>query len=144
MTNQEKKEFLGRYRSAGEEVQRLGEEIAQWESRAATVTTRYGVGPRAGGSEDRLQAAVEHIDELRDELSRELERQLALRREIEAALGNLPDERLRQLLRYRYIQGWTWEKISEKTYTDPRWLHRLHDRALDLLTMESHHKAVVL
>ena len=52
--------------------------------------------------------------ELRDELAEELRRQLAIRREIEEAIRALEDERLRELLRLRYLEGLTWAHWLQK------------------------------
>jgi len=125
MTNEEKKAWLGRYRLAGLEVQRLTEEIARWETQATTLTARYGGSP-GGGTEDPLQRSVEKILELRDELARQLQRQLTLRQEIEEAIAGVEDERLRELLRLRYLHGWTWERVAERLKCSQQWAHRLH------------------
>ena len=60
-----------------------------------------------------------------------------LRREIEDVIASVPDGRLRMLLRYRYIDGMTWERIAVNMCMDARWIRRLHGRALSVLTLES-------
>lgn len=138
MTNEEKKAWLNRYRLAGAAVRRLQGEIARWEAQAAALTARYG-GASGGGGDDPLQRAVEEMLAQREELAEELRRQLAIRREIEGAIAQVEDERLRELLRLRYLEGWRWEKIASDWNRDIRWIFRLNSRALDKLTIESHY-----
>lgn len=56
--------------------------------------------------------------------------------EIDEAIEQVSDARLRRLLKLRYIDFNTWEKIAEKMNYDLRWVHRLHKKALQ--TIESH------
>ena len=143
MTREEKKAYLSRYRLAGREVRRLEEELGRWESRAASVTPGYGGEPGGSPRGDALQQAVERILELREDLGRQLMAEVSLRREMGAAIGSLEDPKLRLLLRLRYLDGLTWDELAEKMDLDPRWVRRLHVRALDRLTLESPPSQVV-
>ena len=143
MTTEEKKAFLSRYRLAGREAQRREEELRRWESRAASVTQGWGGEPGGSPRGDALQQAVEKMLELREELGRQLLRELSLRREVEEAVAGLEDPKLRQLLRLRYLDGLTWERLAERMALDCRWVQRLHARALEALTLESHGGPVV-
>lgn len=134
MTNEEKKAWLGRYRLAGAAVRRLQGELARWETQAAVLTARYG-GASGRGSDDPLQRAVEEMLALRDELAEELQRQVALRREIEGAVQQVEDERLRELLRLRYIEGLTWEKVAERFDCSYMQTNRLHKKAISKLDL---------
>ena len=51
----------------------------------------------------------------------------------------LEDGRLRDVMRYRYIDGMKWEQIAVVMRLDYRWVLRLHGRALCKLTIESHY-----
>lgn len=52
-------------------------------------------------------------------------------REIEAAIDKVPDDKHRDLLKWRYLNGWTWERITEGMgRLDVSWTHQLHGRAL--------------
>ena len=129
MSSAEKKTWLNRYCLAGLAVQRLTEEIARWEAQAVALTARYGEASGSSG-EDSLQRAVEKMLELRDELAAELRRQLTIRREIAEAIRALEDERLRELLRLRYLEGLTWDKVAERMECSQQWIHRLHFHAI--------------
>ena len=135
MTNQEKKEFLQRYRAAEREEERLGREIGRWFSRAEQMTAGYGPAPVGGGDSRSLERAMEHIDELTRELTRRRDELTALRRQTGAAIDALPDPRLRELLRLRYIEGLTWERISVRMNYSYMQVCRLHGKALSELKM---------
>ena len=134
MTNEEKIEFLRQYRENGCEIERVRMEIAKWESLACRVTASFGVA-RGGNGEDRLQCAVEKIDALKNELIDQVGERIALRRWIGGTIASLPDESLRRLLCYRYIDCLTWEQIAERMHYSVMQVHRLHRKALDLLIL---------
>lgn len=130
MTNQEKIEYLRGYRTAELEIGRLEEEIARTRSRGERVTAALQQLPSHGGMGDRVQSAVEAVDML---LAALLERQTALvglRLRIDRAICSVSDERLRLVLRYRYVSGWPWERIAAAMQLQYRWTLRLHSRAL--------------
>lgn len=137
MTNQEKKAYLGRYRDNEREIRRTEEEILRWESLSRKTTTTMGTAGGGSNGEDKLQAAVEKIVRWQNRLTLQLGERVRLREEIESAIGTVEDERLRLLLRYRYIDGWRLEKIAVEMDYDYRWIRRLHGKALDKLTLES-------
>ena len=130
MTNQEKKEFLQQYRAAEREEERLGREIGRWRSRAEQLPAGHGPAPAGGGDSRSLERAMEHVDELTRELTRRRDELTALRRQTGAAIDALPDPRLRELLRLRYIEGLTWERIAEKMGLSRQWVWKLHGNAL--------------
>ena len=135
MTNQEKKAYLGRYRDNEREIRRTEEEILRWESLSRKTTTTMGSAGGGSNGEDKLQAAVEKIVRWQNRLTLQLGERVRLREEIEVAIGTVEDERLRLLLRYRYIDGWTWERIAVELNYAYRNVTRLHGRALDEIKM---------
>lgn len=92
--------------------------------------------PKAGGC-DKIQNAVCQIVDLEQDINREIDAQVDLRRRIEAAVKQMDDEKLRDIVRYKYIDGMTWEQVSESMGLDERWVKRLHVRAIRKLTLES-------
>lgn len=67
-------------------------------------------------------------------LERELDGRIAeyadLVRQIEAAIDAVDKEQYRDVLKYRYLNGWSWRRISERMNLSQDWLWRLHGRAL--------------
>ena len=91
----------------------------------------------------RLQLAVDRICELEERLNGKIDAAVKRRKEMEAAIATVEDRTLQLLLRYRYIDGMTWEQIAVKMNYDYRWTLRLHGRALTRLTIESHIKSMI-
>lgn len=131
MTNQEKKAYLGRYRDNEREIRRTEEEILRWESLSRKTTTTMGAAGGGSNGEDKLQAAVEKIVRWQNRLTLQLAERARLREEIEAAIGTVEDERLRLLLRYRYIDGLTFERIAVELNYSWRQICNLHGKALN-------------
>ena len=74
---------------------------------------------------------VKHID-LQDRYKAKIEELAARQLEVEKAIDALrPPHRM--LLRYRYIDGLTWEQVSERLHYSWSQTHRLHREALQML-----------
>lgn len=138
MTNQEKKEFLQQYRLAEMEEQRLEHEIERWRSRAEKVTPGYGKAPAGGGDGRSMERTLERMGELAGELTAQRDKLIRLRREVGAAIDTVPDARLRELLRLRYIEGLSFERIAVSMDYSWRQVIRLHGVALNEVVMECH------
>lgn len=137
MTNQDKIAWLRRYREAAAEQDRLMAEIARWRSLAERVSPTLSGMPAGGGGPGRMISAVEHINALEAELAEQLAERVATRREIGQAIGRVPDERLARLLRLRYIDGMTWEKIAVQMDMTYQWVCQLHGKSLELIVIDN-------
>ena len=138
MTNQDKKEFLQQYRLAEMEEQRLEHEIERWRSRAERMTAGYSKAPAGGADGRSLENTMEHIDDLTRQLSDQRDRLVTLWREIGMAIDSVPDARLQELLRLRYIEGLSFEQIAVRLDYSWRQVIRLHGAALSKVVMECH------
>lgn len=143
MTNQEKKKWLLEYRRLEQNIERDMEELQRLESRAEKITSMVSDMPKGSQQGDSLQRSVEKICELKVSLNQRIDAAVEKRKEIETVIETLEDKTLQLLLRYRYIDGMTWEQIAVKMRYDYRWVLRLHGRALERLTIESHIKSVI-
>ena len=135
MTNQDKKEILQQYRLAEMEEQRLEHEIERWRSRAEKVTPGYGKAPAGGGDGRSMEHTLERMGELAVELTHQRDKLVRLRREIGAAIDTVPDARLRELLRLRYIERLTFEQIAVRMNYSYKQTCRLHGMALEKMSL---------
>jgi DNA-directed RNA polymerase specialized sigma subunit len=46
------------------------------------------------------------------------------------AIDAVEEARLREVLELYYIDGFTWEQVAQRMELDPRWVFRLHGKAL--------------
>ena len=135
MSNQEKKTFLSGYLTACREEERLKQEVVRWRSRAESITAQYGPRAGGGGGGRSLESTVASMDQLMERLIRQQAELVAQRNKIETAISDVPEPRLRELLRLRYVDGMTWEQISVHLHYSYMQVCRLHGKALDQMKM---------
>lgn len=135
MTSQEKKEFLQQYRTAEAEERRLELEIERWRARAAKMTAGYGSTPAGSGDGRSLERTVAHIDALIRQLTGQRDKLARLRREIGTAIDSVPDPKLQELLRLRYIENLSFERIAVKMNYSYVHVCRMHGQALTLIML---------
>ncbi len=130
MTNGEKKAILLEYRAIERRINRLIDEKAAWNAKATATTSSFSDMPRSGGGSDKIQTTVEKIIEIEEKLDHEIDALVDLRNRIEAAVEKLEDGRLRDVMRYRYIDGMKWEQIAVEMHYSYMQVCRLHGKAL--------------
>ena len=130
MTSQEKKEFLSRYLEIMAEEKDIREEIAYWESKAQKVTSSWSAVPSGGKGSDKVQMGAIKIAELRESLIDKINQLVAVRIEIERAIGTVQDDTQRRLLRRKYINGLTLEQIAVEMHYSYVHTCRIHGYAL--------------
>ena len=133
-----KVEFLRRYRDAQRTERRLIEEMAQLRAEAASVSQALSGTPGGSGDGQAIPRAVERIADAESRLASAYGAALAARAEVKDAIDTVPDPLRRDILTRRYILGQRWERIAADLDRDKRWVLRLHHRAVDGLTIESH------
>ena len=137
MTYPEKIAYLYRYRDAVRREKTIADEIEALRTEAARVTQAL-TGMPGGGDGQAIPRAVERILDAQQRLAAEAARCAAARAEVRAAIDTVPDPLRRDILTRRYILGQRWEYIAVTLDRDLRWVLRLHHRAVDGLTIESH------
>lgn len=130
MTSQEKKEFLSRYLEILAEEKDIREEIAYWESKAQKITSSWSAVPSGGKGSDKVQMGAIKIAELRESLIDKINHLVAVRIEIERAIGTVQDDTQRRLLRRKYINGLTLEQIAVEMHYSYVHTCRIHGYAL--------------
>ena len=110
------KEYLSQARQAELRIEALLER----RRRCLELTRRRGRG----------QAA---LDRLESELDRQIGEYAALALEIEGRIDGLDSELQRDVLRYRYLNGWSWREISNRMRYSPSWVLKNHEDGLKAL-----------
>lgn len=90
--------------------------------------------PRGGGNT--REAWYARLADLSREIDEEIDRFVGMRQDIEVAIGSVEDRTLQTLLRYRYINGMTWERIAVEMNYAYRWILKLHGNALSKIDIE--------
>lgn len=131
--NQAKIEWLKRYTRLDQEIGRKCEELSRWKSRATKVTSSMSMAPGGGKGGSRMSDAVEKIISLESEINECIDKLMSSRGEIEKAIKGLPNDTMRILMEYRYIDGLNWEKIAEKMHYSRMQVYRIHGYALNVM-----------
>lgn len=134
VTNAEKKAILLKYQAIERRIKRLQAEKQGWMEKATAVTPVLSDMPKGGGA-DKIQNAVCRIADIEADINREIDRQIDLRERIETAICAIPDGRLRDLMRYRYIDGLTWEQIAVEMHYSYVHICRMHGQALAVIML---------
>ena len=95
-------------------------------------------GSGSGSSADRIPDTLAKIIEYEEQAERLTKRYIELYSEIEKAIAAVSDPVLREVLERRYLLYQKWEEIADAMHRDLRWVYRLHGKALQQLTIESH------
>ena len=138
MPNKDKIKYLKRYINLDREIERKLEEVARLRSKLTRITQVLTAEPRGGGSiYGKTEEIIAKIVDLEKEIDADVDRLIAVRDNIKSVIEAVEDDRERLLLQYRYLDGWTFEKIAVEMNYSWRQIHRLHSKALINLKLRS-------
>lgn len=125
------KEYLKSYRDVQREIKDLDYRMAQLRLKyTAPSAIEYSDMPKAHNTEHDLSEYVAKMDEMTDYMISKYTRLRGIEVDIYLRLDKMEKQDERELLRLRYIDGMTWEKIADRLGFDVRHIHRIHGRAL--------------
>ena len=109
--NEQKKEYLKRYRIARRREQQILEEIQKLRMDKMFPSLAIDGMPKGSNQCDLSDyaAAIDHQLEL---LKKERLQRIRIYGEIEQQIRSMTDEEEREILRLRYIEGRKWEKVA--------------------------------
>ena len=118
--------------------QRIDAKIAQVASlndlatKCTATLTGMPRNPNGGGST--MADAVCKIIDLQEEINRDIDHLVDLKREIVAVIKAVEDTEYQILLEKRYLCFHTWEQIAVDMHYSGKWVQKMHDRALEVVT----------
>lgn len=124
---EEKKVWLSQYRLLDQQIDRLIREEKDWRERALYTGHEDGTCSTAD--------AAGKIAALCTQINRQIDRLADLRQDIEGLFEQVPDQTLRLLLTYKYIDGLSFEEIADKLHYCWRQIARKHADALRALPL---------
>jgi DNA-directed RNA polymerase specialized sigma24 family protein len=134
------KEYLCRYHVTEEKILKLQQIVAEYLRLANTIPGVNLDQIRVDGTR-RLDAPFEKwiLKALDDELLiEELKKQLPLIKcEIISLIDELEDKEYKMILIHRYIDWLSWTEISQKLYYSSSKIRRMHDKALEEISVLS-------
>ena len=99
------------------------------------VSSRWGESTGTVAFDAPYARLLEKIEALEETLDSELETRSRLQRQMEETIAGLPDEKMRLVLLYRYLEGKTFFEIGNLLYMDKSSAVRIHARAMELLVL---------
>ena len=131
------KEYLLRYRAVKREIEDIDMRMAKLRLKyAAPSAIDYSDMPKAHSTEHDLSDYMAKMDELTDYLISKYTRLRGVEVDIYKRLDRMTDQTERDILRSRYIDGMSWEKIAAKLNYSVRNVTRLHGPALQHFPMD--------
>lgn len=108
----------------------------------ATKATGRMTATRVSGTTARsaMENAIVRLIDLERDIDSEVDQLVDLRREALALINTLEDPRHRSVMEMRYINGWSWDRISNELNYERTWVWRLHGEALQCLQKRSNTK----
>lgn len=129
--NEKKKQYLLQYRDALRAEKQIEEEIAQLRlDTMMPAVVNDGMPHGSGGCGD-LSGYAAAMDRLMDDLKEQLEKRIAIRREITERIEAMSDETEKLILRYRYVHLLSWEEVAVKTCYTYHHVLKMHGKALN-------------
>ncbi|MBR5485994.1 MAG: sigma-70 family RNA polymerase sigma factor [Oscillospiraceae bacterium] len=132
MTCREKKRFLNQYLILHKESEYAKIKMIEWAEKAEGLQR---IGEIASGGGNGMQSCVEKMLEYQKKLIAAVKKEMEVIEGIKKAIESVNDIPLRLLLMYRYIDGQSWQDISEKMGYSERQIYRLHGKALKLIKL---------
>ena len=86
-----------------------------------------------GTNKSDLSAYAAKLDTLFRKLQAELNRKWEIRKTIINAIEEMEDETEKLVLKFRYINGWKWERIAEEMSYSNMHVYKIHGKALEHL-----------
>lgn len=140
MTDEQRKEArrvikarLGEYIDMEKERQQILDEMVKLEARrTAPGTSNWDGMPRGGGGGDAMTSGLIQSEGLQERYQRKVDELETAQLAVEILIESL-DFTERKLMRHRYIEGLTWEKVCVEMAYSWRQTHNIHAQALDKL-----------
>lgn len=128
--NEKKKQYLLQYRDALRAEKQIEEEITQLRlDTMMPAVVNDGMPHGSGGCGD-LSGYAAAMDRLMDDLKGQLEKRIAIRREITERIETMQNETEKLVLKLRYIHLSKWTEIADRMCISERHAKRLHGNAL--------------
>lgn len=122
MTIIEKKRFLMQYQEVIRSLNRLASEKNYWQCMLERLS-----GDKADPKYIERCAKVQKIEE---NIDSELDKAVETREKIISAVNSIKDESQRLIIKYRYLEDYSWLKIVMETHFSERHVYRLHNYAI--------------
>ena len=125
------KEYLSQAHNLDQRIITKTQMIDSLNDLATRCTTTYSDMPKnPNHGNSRLEECVMKIIDLEEQITRDMEKLVDLKKEITHVIHSVSNPEYQNLLAKRYICCEAWEKIAVDMNYELRYIHKLHSRAL--------------
>lgn len=126
------KEYLSQAYRIDQRINSKLEQVHSLRDLAAKATATLTDMPRnLSPNIHRMEDVIAKMVDLESEINADLCRLIDTKHEIVTVVKCVENPELQTLLELRYLCFKTWEQIAVEMHFDLRWVHRLHNRALN-------------
>lgn len=127
----EKINYLSQYKYLNAEIDRKIKYMEDCKSKIFNVTGTLSDMPRSGNRSNVIEDGIVNINEIEQTINQDIDKLVELRVEIESKINTIPDLKLREIMKCRYLDCKSWEEIAYKNDITWRHVYRMHEKALD-------------
>ena len=99
-----------------------------------------GMPRNPSASNSRMAEAITKIVDLQNEINRDIDKLVELKREIMGVIKAVQNPDFQTILEKRYLCFLSWEKIAVDMDYDLRYVHKLHTQALEACKIPAFHE----
>lgn len=126
------KDELKEYTETKREIEIIKEKIEYLESKKTSIKSQIiSDMPRGEAEQDRLGQLLIQIEELIDLYNEKFNKLFKQQVEIEKCIDKLEDPIDRNIMRLKYLEGYTWEKVCVELSYSWNGIHKKHRKILD-------------
>lgn len=127
------REYMRRLLRKSARIDALHERQRRYTTLAERMTASYSGMPGGKRQASRVEEYACKAADLARELDRRIDDYVDLVREAEQLIAQLRDDRYRDVLTFRYLNGWRFPRVARAMGYDRKYTYRLHEQALRAL-----------
>lgn len=124
------KEYLRQYINAKNRFKAISDEMIEIRSEATRITPVISDMPSGSHANDKIALSIEKLEDCAEKLEKQADRMQEAMDDVQNVINSISNPTYRQVLTYRYINGYTWEQIAVVMNYSYVHICRLHGYAL--------------
>lgn len=133
--HKKKIKYLSQYKYLNKEIDRKINQLEDWKNKIYNITGTLSDMPRSNNRTNVIENGIVAMDEIESNINSDIDNLVKLRAEIETKIDRVKDLKLRELLKCRYLDNKYFEEIAYENGYSWRHVFRMHEKALDEITI---------
>lgn len=129
--NEAVRQVLESVQDSDSRIRAMKDEIRYYQELATSLSPNYDGLPHGSNNSSKLESAVLQILALTEKIAAECEQLVACRMYAKAIIDGVPELRQRDVLTYRYLNGYGWDTVCILMDKSRTQVWRIHVEALD-------------